>query len=83
MVSELRTSRIDYFDEYFTEHKSNMKMLWAGNKSIINIKSNKFYNISHLTQNGKCIANQKDIAQVFNNYFTNTCIAANIDSEIP
>ena len=81
MVSELRTSRINYFNQYFTEHKSNMKMLWTGIKSIINIKRNKFYNISHLTQNGKCIANPKDIAQVFNNYFTN--IAANIDSEIP
>ena len=58
-----------------------MKMLWAGIKSIINVKRNKFYNISHLTQNGKCIANPKDIAQVFNNYFAN--IAANIDGEIP
>ena len=81
VVSELRTSRINYFNQYFTEHKSNMKMLWAGTKSITNIKRSKSYNISHLTQNGKCIANPKDIAQVFNNYFTN--IAANIDSEIP
>ena len=81
VVSELRTSRINYFNQYFTENKSNMKMLWAGIKSIIHIKRSKFYNISHLTQNGKCIANPKDIAQVFNNYFTN--IAANIDSEIP
>ena len=84
VVSELRTNRINYFNQYFTEYKSNMKMLWAGIKSVINIKSNKFYNISHLTQNGKCIANPKDIAQVFNNYFTNIAnIAANIDSGIP
>ena len=58
-----------------------MKMLWAGIKSIISINRNKFYNISHLTQKGKCIDNPKDVAQAFNNYFTN--IAANIDSEIP
>ena len=57
-----------------------MKMLWEGLKSIINIKRSKLYNISHLAQNGKCIANPKDIAQLFNNYFTN--IAAKIDSEI-
>ena len=41
-----------------------MKMLWTSIKAIINIKRNQFYNISHLTQNGKRIDNPKDIAQV-------------------
>ena len=58
-----------------------MKMLWTGIKAIINIKRNKFYNISHLTQNGKRIDNPKDFAQVFNQYLTN--IAAKIDENIP
>ena len=58
-----------------------MKMLWTGIKAIINIKRNKFYNITHLTQNGKRIDNPKDIAQVFNQYFTN--IAAKIDEDVP
>ena len=58
-----------------------MKMLWTGIKATINIKRNKFYNISHLTQNGKRIDNPKDIAQVFNQYFIN--IAARIDEKIP
>ena len=69
VVSELGTSRINYYNQYFAEHKSNMKMLWTEIKSIINIKSNKFYNISHLTQNGKIIDNPKDIAKIFNQYF--------------
>ena len=81
VVSELRASKIEYFNQYFAEHKSNMKMLWTGIKAIINIKRNKFYNISHLTQNGKRIDNPKDIAQVFNQYFTK--IAAKIDEDIP
>ena len=81
VVSELRTSRINYYNQYFAEHKSNMKMLRTGIKSIIKIKSNKFYNISHLTQNGKTIDNPKDIARIFNQYFTN--IASKLDSEIP
>ena len=81
VVSELRASKIEYFNQYFAEHKSNMKMLWTGIKAIINIKRNKFYNISHLTQNGKRIDYPKDIAQVFNQYFTN--IAAKIDEDIP
>ena len=81
VVSELRSSKTEYFNQYFAEHKSNMKMLWTGIKAIINIKRNKFYDISHLTQNGKRIDNPKDIAQVFNQYFTD--IAAKISEDIP
>ena len=40
-VNELKSSRINYYNNYFTEHKSNMKMLWNGIKSIINIKRKK------------------------------------------
>ena len=58
-----------------------MKILWTGIKAIINIKRNKLYNISHLTQNGKRTDNPKDMAQVFNQYFTH--IAAKIDEDIP
>ena len=57
-----------------------MKMLWTGIKAIINIARNKFYNISHLNQNGKRIDKPKDIAQHFDQYFTN--IAAKIDEDI-
>ena len=37
-VSELRASRISYYNKYFIEHKSNMKMLWSGIRSIIKSK---------------------------------------------
>ena len=48
VVSEIRSSKIDYNNHYFVEHQSNMKMLWTGIRSIINIKSKQFYNISQL-----------------------------------
>ena len=35
VVSELKTSRINHYNKYFTEHKNNMKMLWTGIRSII------------------------------------------------
>ena len=63
VVNELRTSKIEYYKQYFTEHKSSMKMLWSGIKSIINIKNNRFYNISQIVQNGKVINNPRDMAQ--------------------
>ena len=37
VASELRTSRINYYNKYFTEHKNNMKILWTGIFSIINV----------------------------------------------
>ena len=58
-----------------------MKMLWSGIRSIINIKSKKFCNISQIVNNGEFIQNPKEIAKIFNNYFVN--IAGKVDSEIP
>ena len=36
--SEQRKVKIKYFQNYFEKHKSNMKMLWSGIKSVINTK---------------------------------------------
>ena len=30
IVSELRSSKVKYYNQYFTDHKSNMKKLWSG-----------------------------------------------------
>ena len=38
VVSELKSNRINYYNNYFTEHNSSKKMLWNGIKSIINLK---------------------------------------------
>ena len=80
VVSKLRSSKIKYYNFYFTEHKSNMKMLWSGIRSIISIKNKKMFNISQLVHNGKVVQDPKQIAKIFN-FFIN--IAAKIDSDIP
>ena len=79
VVNELRTSKTKYYNQYFAEHKSNMKMLWSGIKSIINIKNIKFNAISQLVQNGEIIDKPGEMA--FNHYFTH--IASKIDADIP
>ena len=58
-----------------------MKMLWSGIRSIINIKGEKFCNISQIVNNGEIVQNPKEIAKIFNSYFVN--IAGKVDSEIP
>ena len=80
VVNELRTSKIDYYEKYFTEHKDNIKMLWNGIRSIINVQNSKFNNISQIIQNGQIIKNPKDITESLNQYFVN--VADNIDKEI-
>ena len=30
VVTEIRKSKNDYYADYFTKHKNNMKMLWSG-----------------------------------------------------
>ena len=80
IVSELRSSKIKYCNQYFTDHKSNMKKLWSGIKSIINIKNNRLHTISQIVHNGQIINKPTEMEDVFNHYFVN--IASKIDDGI-
>ena len=81
VVSEIRKSRNEYYAEYFTKHKTNMKILWSGIRSIINSKSNIGSGISCLTHNGVKVDDSKQMANIFNNVFVNT--AKKINENIP
>ena len=72
VVSEIRGSKNDYYEQYFTKHKSNMKMLWSGIRSIINCKFNVGSNVSCLHHDGIKVDDSKKMANIFNNVFVNT-----------
>ena len=38
VASEINNSKKSYYHQFFSEHKGNMKMLWSGIRSVINIK---------------------------------------------
>ena len=40
VANELKASRKLYYHKFFEEHKCNMKMLWSGIRSIINLRQN-------------------------------------------
>ena len=62
--------------------KTNMKMLWTGIRSIVNVKvKTQFSNISHLLDNGTRVNDPVKMANLFNNYFVN--VDLNIDKTIP
>ena len=59
VVTEIRKSKNDYYADYFTKHKNNVKMLWSGIRSIVNSKSNLGSSISSLIHNGTKIEDSK------------------------
>ena len=82
VATELKRSKIQYFQDYFSSNISNAKKLWSGIKSIISNKnqiSNKINGIRD--KNGNMISNSEEISNVFNNYFVN--VADNIEKAIP
>ena len=72
VVSEICGSKNGYYEQYFTKHKSNMKMLWSGIRSIINCKSNVGSNISCLHHDGIKVDDSRKMTNIFNNVFVNT-----------
>ena len=72
VASEIRKSKNEHYAEYFTKHKTNMKMLWSSIRSIINSKSNIGSSISCLTNNGVKVRDSRQMANIFNNVFINT-----------
>ena len=65
VVSELITSKINYYNKYFTEHKNNMKMPWTSIHFIINVKSTRLNNMYQIIQAGKTINDPGEIAKFF------------------
>ena len=82
VVFETRKNRVEYFNDYFNTNKNNMKKLWAGIRSVVNVGENKCgIQISHLTQDGKEINDPQQMANIFNNFFVN--VSKKITNAIP
>ena len=82
IVNEIRESKKNYYHQYFDEHKSNMKILWKGIKSIISIKPGNAETISCLKdEDGTKVNDPVIMANEFNNYFIN--VASGITKKIP
>ena len=81
VVFEIRKSGNDYYNNYFNTHKNNMKKLWSGIRSIINVSSKSGYCISQLIQDGKEIDDPKTMANIFNKFFVN--VSQKVTSGIP
>ena len=66
---EIKKSPKKYYSGYFENNKSNIKKIWEGIRSIINIKNSKQSMITQIKVKDKIINNQKEIVETLNNFF--------------
>ena len=70
VANEIKASK-KLYHQFVSEHKGNMKMLWLGICSIINIKQSTFSGIPQLIVDSNKITEPKEIASALNKYFVN------------
>ena len=82
VVNELRERKKIYYNQYFDENKNNIKMLWKGIKSIVNLMSNNPDAISYIEDyNGIRIKDLGEVANNLNYFFSN--VSTDIAKKIP
>ena len=59
--SVIKTSKKNYYKQYFTRHQNNSKSTWKGINQIINNKQRSLQSNISLLDNGKPITNEKDV----------------------
>ena len=70
IVEITRTSKKDFYKEYFTANNGNLRKVWQGIKDIINIKSRSFESPTSINDNGNIITNPQDISNCFNLHYS-------------
>ena len=82
VASELKRSKIQYFQNYFSSNKSNANKIWSGIKSIISPKNLTFSKINRTKdKNGNTTSDSEEISNVLNDHFVN--VADDITKTIP
>ena len=76
-----KQSKKSHFQKFFADNTNNIKKTWEGINNIIKLKTtNKISPTSLINNKNKHISDPKDIANIFNMYFTS--IASNIESKL-
>ena len=72
----LKRSKRLYFTKFFNDNLNNLKNTWKGIKNLISLKTVSHSSPSSIYYNNKTVTCPFEIANAFNNYFSN--IALNI-----
>ena len=79
IVNLTRTSKQNFYNEYFTANNGNLRKVWQGIKDIINIKSRSFESPTTIIDNGNIIKDPREIPNCFVKHYTS--VADNILNE--
>ena len=79
----LKESKASYFYNYFQKNSNNMKQLWSGIKSVIDVKRSSNINVINKLKNsnGNITSDPVVIGKVFNKFFVN--VSHDITKNIP
>ena len=80
LATLLKRSKHTYFSSFFQNHVNDLKNTWKGIKRIISLKDSTSTVPSTIIEDNISLTNPKDIADAFNNYFSN--VATGIKSSI-
>ena len=80
LATLLKRSKHTYFSSFFQNHVNGLKSTWKGIKRIISLKDSRSTVPSTIIEDSISLTNPKDIADAFNNYFSN--VATGIKSSI-
>ena len=83
VVKDVTANKSDYFKNYFLCNKNNMKKVWSGIRSIINISKVKADYILSILDSGKTVDNPCAIANIINNNYFFVNVGKNTDKDIP
>ena len=78
---KLKNQKKKHYASYFNENKNNMKKIWDGIRSIVNIKNTISPKVAQINDNGKIIDTPEEIASTFNDFFAN--VGPNTERDIP
>jgi len=81
IISLLRTSKKQYFAQFFEENQTNIKKTWEGIRNLLNVSKKSATLINKITENDVIFTDAKKISNKLNDFYVN--MGNNIDKKIP
>ena len=82
MITNLiRSSKKNFYQNYFQEHQSNAKKTWEGIRNVLNVSKKDLSSPSKLTVDDVDIFDPKIISEKFNDFFVNN--GNKVEAKIP
>ena len=76
-----RTSKKQYFSDFFLENQANIKKTWEGIRNLLNVSKKSSSTLSKIIDKDQVLNKNSDISKKMNNFYVN--VGNEIDKKIP